>query len=200
MGERAMTAALDRSDDGPAGDRGAGSRRRRTIVLTTHIATSVGALGADLVLLTLGVAGVMSGEPAVVRAAYLAMDLIAGAVVVPLALTAVATGVVVGLNTRWGITRHWWVLTKLVLTIGLATAAVFVLRPALNRAATDAVTVPLDQLVTVGIGDAARAAIIAPTVALLVLVTTTVLAVAKPWGSTRWARRSRAPSGHVDGR
>jgi hypothetical protein len=38
------------------------------------------------------------------------------------------------------------VLAKLVLTIGTATAAVFVLRPALNRAAAQVLQVPLPDL------------------------------------------------------
>jgi hypothetical protein len=47
------------------------------------------------------------------------------------------------------------VTVKLVLTIGLATAAVFVLRPALNRAAAQALLVPMAELPTTGIGPTA---------------------------------------------
>jgi hypothetical protein len=57
------------------------------------------------------------------------MGLLAEAVLLPLALAALLTGILLGLGTGWRLTRHWWVLTKLVLTIAVATAAVFVLRP-----------------------------------------------------------------------
>jgi hypothetical protein len=80
------------------------------------------------------------------------MGLLAETVLVPLAVAALATGVLLGLGTPWGLTRHAWVLTKLALTTGTATAAVFVLRPALNRAAAQALQVPLVELSTAGIG------------------------------------------------
>jgi hypothetical protein len=62
---------------------------------------------------------------------------------------------------------------KLVLTIGLATAAVFVLRPALTRAAAQALLVPMAELPTTGIGPTGIAV---------------TLAVFKPWGQTRFQR------------
>jgi hypothetical protein len=70
------------------------------------------------------------------------MGLLADAVLVSLALAAPLTGILVGWD-RLGLTRHTWVLAKLVLTIGVATAAVLVLRPALHRAAEQALQVSL---------------------------------------------------------
>jgi hypothetical protein len=58
--------------------------------------------------------------------------------------------------------RHSWVLTKLALTIGTATAAVFVLQPELNRAAAQALQVPLAELSTAGIGRLGVAVTLAP--------------------------------------
>jgi hypothetical protein len=117
------------------------------------------------------------------------MGLLAEAVLVLLALAALATGVLLGLGTPWGLTRHAWVLTKLALTIGTATAAVLVLRPALNRAAAQAWQVPVAELSTAGIGRLGVAVTVAPAGALLVLVATVALAVFKPWGQTHFRRR-----------
>jgi hypothetical protein len=89
-------------------------------------------LGTDIVLLTLGITGLASPDPELIRAGYLAMGLLADAVLLPPALAAPITGILLALGTRWGLARHWWVTVKLVLTIGLATAAVCVLRTALN--------------------------------------------------------------------
>lgn len=86
-------------------------------------------------------------------------------------------------------TRHSWVLTKLALTIGTASAAVLVLRPALKRAAAQALQVPVAELSTAGIGRLRVAVTMAPAGALLVLVVTVALAVFKPWGQTRFRRR-----------
>jgi hypothetical protein len=96
----------------------------------------------DIVLLTLGITGLASPDPELIRAGYLAMGRLADAVLLPPALTAPITGILLALGTRWGLARHWWVTVKLVLTIGLATAAVFVLRPALNRGEAQALLVP----------------------------------------------------------
>jgi hypothetical protein len=52
-----------------------------------------------------------------------------------LALAAPFTGMLFGIGSPWGLARRYWVLAKLVLTIAVTTAAVFVLRRALNRAA-----------------------------------------------------------------
>jgi uncharacterized membrane protein len=168
--------------------------RWRNLLLTVHIVVAVGVLGTDLVLLTLGVTGLVSRDPELVRAAYLAMGLLAEAVLLPLALAAPLTGILLGLGTAWGLARHAWVLTKLVLTIAVATTAVFVLRPALNRAAAQALQVPLAELPTAGIGQLGVAVTLAPAGALGVLVAIVTLAVFKPWGQTRF--RASLTRGH----
>jgi hypothetical protein len=88
----------------------------RKLVLTAHIASSVGLLGAILGFLTLAIAGLTSTDDQMVRAAYLAMELIAWFVIVPLALASLVIGVAQGLGTPWGLFQHYWVAAKLVLT------------------------------------------------------------------------------------
>jgi hypothetical protein len=63
-------------------------RRRRNLLLCVHIMVAVGALGTDTILLTLGVTGLASPDANLVRATYLAMDLLVTAVLVPPALAA----------------------------------------------------------------------------------------------------------------
>jgi hypothetical protein len=164
-------------------------RRWRTLLLSVHIVVAVGALGTDAVLLTLGVTGLASGDGELIRAAYLAMDLLVATVLVPLALAALASGVLLGLGTRWGLVRHWWVLAKLTLTLVLASAAVLVLRPSLDQAAASALALPPAELAGAGIGQLAGRAATAPAVGVLLLTTAVALAVAKPWGRTRFRRR-----------
>ncbi len=89
----------------------------RKFALTAHVTSSVGTLGAVAGFLALAVAGLNSADSQVVRAAYLAMELTAWYVIVPLVLASLATGLVQSLGTNWGLFRHYWVVMKLFLNV-----------------------------------------------------------------------------------
>jgi hypothetical protein len=89
----------------------------RKFSLTAHVTSSVGLLGSIAAFLALAVAGVTSQDTQMVRAAYLAMKVIARFVIVPLAFASLLTGLVLSLGTPWGLFRHYWVLVKLLLTV-----------------------------------------------------------------------------------
>ncbi|MBA3519246.1 MAG: hypothetical protein H0T75_16780, partial [Rhizobiales bacterium] len=89
----------------------------RKFALAAHVTASVGLLGAVAGFLALAVAGLTSKDPQMVRAAYLATELTASFVIVPLCLAALLTGLVQSLGTSWGLFRHYWVLVKLLLTV-----------------------------------------------------------------------------------
>ena len=89
----------------------------RKVTLTAHVASSVGLLGAIAGFLALAVAGLTSQDARMVRAAYLAMELTAWFVIVPLAFASLLIGIVQSLGTPWGLFRHYWVLVKLLLTV-----------------------------------------------------------------------------------
>src|SRR5881296_294403 len=88
----------------------------RKFALTAHVTSSVGLLGSIAAFLPLAVAGLASQDAQIVRAAYLAMDLTARFVIVPLAFASLLTGLIQSLGTPWGLFRHYWVLAKLLLT------------------------------------------------------------------------------------
>jgi len=89
----------------------------RKLALTIHLTSSVGWIGALAAYLALGVSAVTSHDTQTVRAAWSAMEMIGWFVIVPLALAALLTGLVMSLGTPWGLFRHYWVLISLVLTI-----------------------------------------------------------------------------------
>ncbi len=157
---------------------------RRKALLTLHVTTAVGWLGVDVALLVLAVAGRAGVDAAVV---YPAMGLIGRLLFVPLSVLAWLIGVANAVVTPWGLIRHRWVLTKLVLTTGMLVAILFLLRPNLNAAWELGAALPdgvrLDLLM-------------APAVSSTLLVAATLLSTYKPWGRTRWQRRSM-PSGRV---
>lgn len=102
--------------------------------LTLHIICSVGWMGAVLAFVSLDVTTVTSSSVAVLRGAYIAMDLITLWAIVPLAACALATGLVVSLGTKWGLFRHYWVAVSLLLTLA-ATIVLLVQVPLISQRA-----------------------------------------------------------------
>jgi hypothetical protein len=157
----------------------------RKAALTTHVTASVGWLGSVAAFLALAIVGLSSGETEIVRAAYVAMHLVTWYVIIPFCGASLLTGVAESLGTPWGLFRHYWVVTKLVLTV-LATVILLVHTWPIDRVATVAVqrtlgSADLRQLRIQLVGDACAA--------LFVLLVTTTLSVYKPWGMTPYGVR-----------
>ena len=74
--------------------------RLRRFVLTAHVISSVGWLGAVAVFLGLSVVGLTSQDAQVVRAVHLAMEPAGWMVLVPLSLASLLTGLVQSLGTN----------------------------------------------------------------------------------------------------
>lgn len=158
----------------------------RKLSLTIHVVSSVGWLGAVVSFLVLALTGLTSTEPLMVRAAYLAMDLVGWSVIFPLSLASLVSGIVQALGTVWGLFRHYWVLIKLIIT-ALATALLLLhLQPVTHMAgiasASDLSATDMTGMRTQLIADAGAA--------VLVLLVATVLSVYKPRGITRDGQRS----------
>lgn len=159
----------------------------RRLWLTVHLVVSLGWLGAVAAFLVLSIAGYSSRDEAVVRAAYVGMDLVGLWLIVPSSIAAVVTGLVLSLRTEWGLVRYYWTIVKCVLTIA-ATALLLmhqftaVAEAARLASASAAGTVP--QLGRLGLQllvDAAGA--------LVLLLAVTIIGVYKPWGPTAYGRR-----------
>jgi hypothetical protein len=196
--DRNQTLELDRKEAQkmtvPARAKQSGqlSPRWRNTLLTVHIVISVSVIGADITAIMLSITGLTSRVPELIRASYLVMGLLAEKILVPFALAALLTGILLGLGTRWGLTRYYWVLTKLLLTITAISALVLVLRPRVSQAADEVLRIPLAELATNGIGQIGIGVTIGIAAALLVLLTVAILAVNKPWGKIRLRKDSPA--------
>src|SRR5437764_3673008 len=118
----------------------------RKLALTSHIASSVGWIGAFTAFFALAVAGLLGEDSQMIRASYLAMEVTTWFVIVPLALASLITGIVSSLGSKWGLVRHYWVVVKLVVTLGCI-AALFVHVPPIGvlAAAAEAGSVAGDE-------------------------------------------------------
>ncbi len=108
--------------------------RLRKISLVAHLTFSVGWLGTVAAFLPLAITAVTSPDVPMVRAAYLAMALVASYGIAPLACISLLSGLVSSLGTSWGLFRHYWVLIKLLLTI-LAVVVLLIQLGPINRLA-----------------------------------------------------------------
>ena len=97
----------------------------RKLGLTAHVSSSVGWFGSVVAFLALAVSGLTSEQPQIVRAAYLAMEMIGWFVIVPFSFASLLTGLVQALGTPWGLFRHYWVVVKLLVTV-FATALLLI--------------------------------------------------------------------------
>jgi hypothetical protein len=161
------------------------SPRLRKFALTAHVASSVGWLGAVVVFLALTVVGLTSQDAQTVRGAYLVMDPAARLVLVPLAFASLLTGLILSLGTVWGLFRHYWVLFKLV--INLVSTVVLLLYMETFSVMAGVAGDPNAELAVVR----NASPLLHATLALLLLLVATTLAVYKPRGLTRYGARKQ---------
>ena len=156
----------------------------RRFALLVHLTFSVGWIGAVVAYLALGVTAATSRDDQTVRAAWIAMETTGWFAIVPLALAALSTGVLMALGTKWGLFRHYWVLFSLALTV-FATVVLLLHMPTVSSQADVAREAEGARLRALG-GDLGH-----PSIGLVVLLTIQALNYYKPRGMTRYGRRRR---------
>lgn len=157
----------------------------RKFALAAHITSSVGALGAVAAFLALAIAGLYSRDTQLVRASYLAMDLTAWFVIVPLVFASLLTGIIQSLGTPWGLFRHYWVLAKLVVMI--VVTLVLLLQLELIGYLADASSETLFS--SADLRGLRMSPVIHAAGGLLVLLVPVALSLYKPGGMTRYGWR-----------
>ena len=163
--------------------------RLRKFALTAHITSSIGWFGAVAAFVALAIAGMISRDAQMVRAAYLGMELTTWFVIVPFAFISLLSGVVSSLGTNWGLFRYYWVVLKFLITI-LATIVLLVhMQPIDLLAGVAAKT----TIFSAKLQSLQLLMVIASSAALMALIVLTVLSVYKPRGMTQYGqRRQRA--------
>jgi ribose/xylose/arabinose/galactoside ABC-type transport system permease subunit len=167
--------------------------RLRKFVLTTHITLSVGWIGAVCAYLVLVVMAMSGQDTQTLHAAWIAMGLIGWYILVPFALASLLTGLVMSLGTRWGLFRHYWVLTSFALTL---VATVVLLQHMRTVSAFAHMAAEADRADVGRLRGALWGELLHAGVGLLVLLTIEMLNVYKPQGMTAYGRR-RMPQGAV---
>lgn len=169
------------------------SRGWRRAALVLHVVSAGAWIGVDVMVAVLVLTGWFADDVEVRSLAYRAL---AEFVVWPMlasGLVCLATGVVLGLGTKWGLLRFWWVAAKLGLNLALCTLIVVLLQPGMDEVGAYG-----EQLLTgTPSPDRVRTLFFPPAVSLSALTIATVLAVYKPWGAIRpasWRERGGSDS------
>lgn len=161
--------------------------RLRKFALTVHVTSSVSTLGAVAGFLALAIAGLTSQDAQMVRAAYLAMELTAWFVILPLIFAALLSGLVQSLGTTWGLFRHYWVLVKFLLTV-FVIVVLLLQMDGISYVAAVAAETTLSNTDLLGLRRSIRTHAAG---GLLVLLMPVVLSLSKPRGLTRYGWRKQ---------
>jgi len=111
------------------------SARTRKQVLLLHIVASAVWFGVDVAMGALIVTAMVTGDPATAGIALRAAGLFALWPMFGASLVCLATGVVLGLGSKYGLLRYWWVAVKLAANIVMSVLLVTSLRTGLDEAA-----------------------------------------------------------------
>jgi hypothetical protein len=165
--------------------------RLRKAALTVHIVSAGAWIGIDVLVAVLVGVGLGGGSDAVRGRALRAL---AEFVVTPMlvsALVCLGSGLLLGLATKWGLVRYWWVAVKLVMNLVLCALILVALRPGMADVGQAGAAIGAGQVPVTDISFL----VFPPTVSLTALAVATLLSVYKPWG--RVGGRARRGSARV---
>ena len=157
--------------------------KHRKVWLLVHAASALGWLGIDVVLAVLVFTGELSGDPAVVAVSLQALRLFVPWTLVPTGILCLVSGIVLGLGSKYGLLRYWWVVVKLVINLVLLALVLLVLPGAVDNAAEYGRAVA-DGAPPPELGNI----FMPPIVSSVALVLASVLSYFKPWGTIRRRR------------
>jgi hypothetical protein len=153
----------------------------RKAVLLVHIASAGTWLGIDVVMAVLVFTALGSDDDRTRALAFRALELVAVGPLLATGLICLLSGVLLGLSSRYGLVRYWWVAAKLVLNLVLTGLVLVALAPEVAAHADQARQFDAGLPVPLEVGQLIFPPIVSPT-ALLVAMT---LAIFKPWGRIR---------------
>jgi hypothetical protein len=166
-----------------------GARTRKGI-LVVHIASAGAWIGIDVVMGVFVFTALLAGDENVKALCFRALELFAIWPLLITGLVCLTSGVLLGLGTKWGLIRYWWVAIKLVMNVVLVVLVAFLLRPGVIELAEQGRLFAAGETASLAVGDM----IFPPIVSTSALLLATVLAVFKPWGRVRKRRTPKARS------
>lgn len=156
-------------------------RRSRKLLLTLHVVAAGAWLGLDVGFAVLACTALATDDPHTASVAYQALRIVAVWPMLTAGLVSLVTGVLLGIGTKYGLVRYWWVAVKLVINVVFVLLITFALRPGLGRVASAARRLVADPATEIPYPNLVGPLVVGPTL----LLVATVLSVVKPWGRIR---------------
>lgn len=161
---------------------GVGTRKG---VLVVHIAAAGAWLGVDVVMAVLVFRALLTEDGRAKALSFRALELIAVGPLLACGLLCLLSGILLGLSSRYGLVRYWWVAAKLVLNLVLTGLVLVALAPEVAAHAEQARQFDAGLPVPLEVGQLIFPPIVSPTALLVAMI----LAVFKPWGRIRRSGR-----------
>ena len=155
--------------------------RTRKGVLTVHIVSAGVWIGIDVVMAVVIFRALLADDDNTKALCFRALELFAVWPLLTAGLVCLASGVVLGLGTKYGLVRYWWVAIKLMLNIVLTALVPIALQPEVSRAAEQGWRFAAGEPASLAVGNLIFPPVVSPTALLIAFV----LAVFKPWGRIR---------------
>jgi uncharacterized membrane protein len=156
--------------------------RARKWFLVVHIIAAALWFGVDIAFGVLVSTAALTDDPRVAGTALQVLELFAIWPMLAASLLCLASGVVLGLGSRYGLLRYWWVTAKLAINVLMTVLIAFALRPGIYEAGRVGRRI-VDAETTAG----ASADLLAPVVvAPTLLLTAYLLSVFKPGARVPW--------------
>lgn len=166
-----------------------GARTYKSVLLV-HIASAGAWLGIDIVMGVLVFTALLTPDDRIKALSFQALELFAPRTLFATGAVCLITGVVLGLGSRYGLVRYWWVAAKLALNVVLTALVPLALSPGVSEAAERARRFVTGAPATLAVGDLIFPPIVSPAALLVAMA----LAVFKPWGRIPWKRAQPPPT------
>jgi hypothetical protein len=150
-------------------------------VLVAHIAAAGAWLGMEAVLGVLVFTALGTQNPQVASVCYQALELFATWPLLIAGLLSLVTGVILGIGTKYGLIRYWWVATKLALNVVLCVLVLILLWPGVTEVAGYGRDLAAGSTAT----HDTSGLVFPPLVSGVALLFATSLSLFKPWGRVR---------------
>ncbi|WP_025745917.1 hypothetical protein [Kallotenue papyrolyticum] len=168
----------------------------RKSLTVLHAICGIGWMGVDIAVFALLMTARTTDDPALVASSFDAIRIIVPLAVPALSLGMLATGVLLGLGTRWGLIRYWWVLVKLLMALVMVVLVFVSLVPTVSSISVPVPTAASADELRARLGPLPDMLLFPPIVSFLMLGIATILSIFKPWRHTPWSRKPASASGN----